>query len=353
MKEKAAKIEKIRAAKEKVTKGDAAKEKPKTTINIFNHLHKHPISEMHRFPVDKLKAMKNDFGLKPVVFEFPNLVMPDPLAPGFASFNEKFKASVHYTGSGRGAQAVEAQAQKAMDLVKPLLEFVGSPEVLRRLSQTEREYISKPSFFGYSPTMEASGPEHAFVASIKIQTQGRRTVLAAPYDSVGAYAKDCGAEGKVWTLKDLTDLVSDSTEETFVLMKEKITFWKCTCGVGDALFVPWGWAIWEMTDNRSDVAGVRYAVLDDKSSPAFDFLTRLLLPSDPQAAVPANSTAAFLVKIHKVLELLDGADKKSTGSDAEPSFGKRALTAPAAKATAAAKVSATKTEPPTKKQRIK
>ena len=65
--------------------------------------------------------------------------------------------------------------------------------------------------------------------------------------------------------------------------------------------------------------------MQPQSTPPFDFLTRLLLPADATAQIPANSTAAFLVKIHRVLESI--ADKKAAAGSApdEQSLGKRAL----------------------------
>ena len=50
-----------------------------------------------------------------------------------------------------------------------------------KLQTSERDYLSQPWHFGFSPEMKGGGPEFAFLAALKVQILGRRLLFFSPY----------------------------------------------------------------------------------------------------------------------------------------------------------------------------
>ena len=324
--EKLEKEKLMQIAKDKV-KGEAATGSGKAkSFPVFNVFHKLNINDVPRRKLDAATKEKGNLADTPCIFETAITEMPTELVEPFKTFYEKFKVSTHYSGSGRGALGIDVHESKIKASVAPMMTLINSSTVFSNLPAAEQAYIRKPSFWGCSSTMLASGPEHAFVASLKVQTMGMRTCLIAPYHLLGTYAKGCGPDTRVWTLQEITDLVTNATEEKFTEIQKSVPFLKATVGPGDALYIPWGYGIWEHTCNRQDCAGLRFGVINAENTPAFNFLSELMLPAE-DVAVPANFAAAFIVKEHAALEKSSGTGEggaAAAGGDAKM-IGKRQL----------------------------
>ena len=130
------------------------------------------------------------------------------VADSFADFQRDFRNSNHYTTSRRGALPVKKNVHAANTCVKTVMDQVQGRGALNGLSAAERSYVQAPGFFGYNNKMQAAGPEHAFVASLKLQTHGARNIVCCSFPELAKYAQTTGSTGQVWTLHDLSNLLA-------------------------------------------------------------------------------------------------------------------------------------------------
>ena len=143
----------------------------------------------------------------PKIIETPHTDFPAELGDRFAEFKQDFIGNALYSSSGRASLPVKTNIAKANSLCHKIIDGVGA-KVLDKLDANFKPFLSGPRWFGYSPTMSACGPESSFVASLKLQVFGTRTVILCCFAELATYARSTKDPTTIWTAQDVCDVLS-------------------------------------------------------------------------------------------------------------------------------------------------
>ena len=162
------------------------------------------------------------------------------------------------------------------------------------LNQTEKDYLMAPWCFGYAPDSKSSGPEYAYLGSLKWQLEGSMQVIIVGMKSLADYQKKVGG---LVRLQAIVDGVSEADEGTLKVMRENgVQMWHAMISGGALLRVPWGFIIYEKVLNNAVVSGIRWIDTSDNYTDNFDAFVNLLLPRN-RDSVKANTAQALVEKI--------------------------------------------------------
>ena len=148
-----------------------------------------------------------------------------------------------------------------------------------KLQTSERDYLSLPWHFGFSPEMKGGGPEFAFLAALKVQITGRRLLFFSPYDKARewAAAKSPDASKRFPTV--MVDYLCNADKLDMQTLVEMNAIHKCTVTPGSLLFVPWGYIVIEMSINSEENAGLRWLLSKRHRRPTLKHCAPMRFPT--------------------------------------------------------------------------
>ena len=123
------------------------------------------------------------------------------------SFKEFVKLAVNDTrfkSSGRVAQQLSSPIAELDTYISDYLCSSGS-DILRYLSDAEKNYLATPWFFYTSGSMRWRGVEFGYLPSFKYTFEGTRVVIAASFDEILQYAKSTQPANKVFSYDEIMD----------------------------------------------------------------------------------------------------------------------------------------------------
>ena len=221
--------------------------------------------------------------------------MGDTIKESFEAFHRDFETSPQYQKGGRGAKTVDVQRE---ELNTQSQTYRAESKVLELLTKAEQDYLKCPWWFGYAPDQKASGPEYAYLGSIKWQLKGERDILFVGMASLVSWCEKTGAPVK---LQRVVDAVSEADSDKMAQMiAGGVKMWHAFVS-GEALVkVPWGILVYEQSLHNTVVAGIRWVHVADKPSDDLNALVNLLLPND-RAQIKAATPQALLSNIFDLI----------------------------------------------------
>ena len=182
-------------------------------------------------------------------------------------------------------------------------ELCHDGKVLRsNLSAGERNYVTAPWMFAYAPTMKACAPEFGFLGSIKYTIRGDRRVAMCPFHELLGYVIKEHGDPKM-TLQNVCDFFSEIGDNAKLMkfLEHVPGTCFCRCEVGSCIIVPWGYVVAEEALNSSEVVGIRWVMVSDKTNMGIASLAQFLMP--PDGKVKASSAVGFLLKLIQMSEV--------------------------------------------------
>ena len=188
----------------------------------------------------------------------------------------------------------------------PLNLSTSAKDLKAKLQTSERDYLSQPWHFGFSPEMKGGGPEFAFLAALKVHVMGRRLLFFTPYDKAREWAAAKSPDASKQSPTVVLDYLCNADKSDMQTLVEMNAIHKCTVTPGSFLFVPWGYIVIDMSMNSEENAGLSWLLVQEASSPAFEALCSDVIPD--KETMKGSTALSFLVRIMHAL--YSGPDPK-------------------------------------------
>lgn len=187
-------------------------------IKLFGHWNGTGSVDIVKVAIGGIRQHMLDHPGRPFIVETEHKAIPSSLSEMFKTFVGKFKQSGQYTGSGRGTLDINTQNGVCKSLVAPVMNEVNFASLIdNHLTRPQKDFINLGSLFGYAENMKASGPEHGFVTSVKLQLQGSRHVVVASFKKLLEYAQCCARTSMgTATVRQVCDYLAEVLHNVFL-----------------------------------------------------------------------------------------------------------------------------------------